>query len=1236
MPTQPLAVPMQLDALMVNQSVMARDSFRWWQFNYMSLSHFRSPEPMALDRSVGGQQQGVYLSWTLPDALRHSGADSGAGEYPLVPNRWLIVRMNGTTQRQATAWVLESDCPFTTAVTTSTSGNASMYLAEPSLVAQWQASPDPIRRAVVLDAKVPTAKLGVSFPLAGWTERAPTGMFLSAVAPSNPLFSTFVAHNLGVFSFYDDLKGIDSDTISYSVVGWYSDPTQDILASAGTDAAYAALLGELGWTLAGGSTSATATTLCHGSVFQLAWSRTGSAPATDPLQGIRDTGKLNVGVGNTTIDAFTTLIEQQLKDPVKARLLRAFQYDFLQQLNQVNGDALLDEQIRQAWFGSKAGGYSWNIVLDKSDGSTGTPLTADEQAWLLALNQAQAALDAALTTLYSLQWELHGLWLKQGYLADGANTFPEPPDGVGSLTQFKAQLASELDPTKAGSTAARLVAQFGVVQALLPQVPQPVWTNTTNAQQALQNGILAFASGKKLDATKTLKTVAAPRFWHANNPVVIVSGVEGPPPAVSNEKLPVRPSGALVTGFTSAGSPVTAAAVSGLMGQLQNLPAVPAGAGPLLQEFMLLDPGNAGVIATATGQAQSAVAAVMAAHDPAAYQGTLPARGLAPWQQPWSPMFLEWAGTYSYIPFTSSAGAPAWTFDGTDYRLTAAPSTLALEKRAVGGISLLSPHASFVFGSRLDQFVQQYGSATELAQIDEWIASVYGWQFLAQELTGFHDLLSLRDTRAFRRPSTNDVVGGLPVAALTGYGDGAIPAALVLPPASLGQVNSVPFLPNGPALPFHGSRGGAFYFTDFYLYDRFGRTLFVIQSGQSSGLFDFKNFPVQIDAALAPDEPVVPNVASVLQLPPRLLQHARLDVRLLDAQDDAKVYGTAAGVMPISGWVLPNHLDGSILVFAPDGTAMGEFRLYAQADGSKLGQWTPPPHSTLTLDGVGAAAPHLRSLLDSPQLKQPAGFQAFLASIDETLWTTDPLGDRADANLSVLVGRPLALLRTRLQLQVEGDAITDTGWAATFADTAPDFLGFQFDIRLGDQLTREDGVIGYFTGTDYDVFNSTVAPPATPAQTYVTEIGPVGAPAAGNYLQLSFAPDTYQYVTVLADPRAAVHAYTGILPVKQLDIPQQYVDAALSAMEISFQLGPVLTVMGPTPGTGGAAPPFAQSIVFPAPAEQNGSWSWWEKDAATGEWTGSGLVAATPDARDPEAPSTLRDGYLQFITNLNQ
>jgi AraC-like DNA-binding protein len=105
------------------------------------------------------------------------------------------------------------------------------------------------------------------------------------------------------------------------------------------------------------------------------------------------------------------------------------------------------------------------------------------------------------------------------------------------------------------------------------------------------------------------------------------------------------------------------------------------------------------------------------------------------------------------------------------------------DKLFIGGISLLSPHAQFIFGSRLDDFVRKYGTSTELAQIDAWVKEAYGWQSLAQELTGFNQLLSLRDSRAFRRPAPNDVIGenSFPVAALTGYGDEAPPVAVFFP-----------------------------------------------------------------------------------------------------------------------------------------------------------------------------------------------------------------------------------------------------------------------------------------------------------------------------------------------------------------------------------------------------------------------------------------------------------------------
>ena len=1246
MPEEPIVVPVQLDALVVNENVLGRDSFRWWQFNYFALKHYNSPEPMALGGSVGGQGVGVYLHWTLPAALRHGAQEPTVAHvtYPLVPNRWLLVRFSGSTQHQASAWVIESDCPDGTKVTGDTLSQNSMYLPDDDVINKWRASGDPIRaRAgadLALDSpSVQVVNIGMRFPLGTWKERAAKGdLFLSAVAPSNPVFSIYMAHNIGVFSLYDDLKDIDKDTLSYFLLGWYSNPSKDIMAGWTGDktstSPYAALLSGLNWGIVGGSETQAVTSLYQGAVFSIDWNRTGSAPTGDPLQTIRDSKKLNAGIGNTTIDAFIALIEQQLNDPAKAKLLRAFQYGYLQQLNQPNGDALLEEKIRQEWFGNKAGGYSWTIVENKSDGTTSVNLTRDEEAWLSELNKDQADLDSELATLFSLQWQLHSLWLKQGFLSDTANTFSGPPDGIpsGGLQKFQDRLATQLDPGQQGSVAAELVAQFAIVQGLLKKVPQPVWARTQNAQKAFQLGIQSFAAAKKLDSAKSLKAVAAPRYWQANNPVIIISGVAPSPSSDAEEELNVRLGSHLITGFRVNGELITAAKIGAAFPTIGNLEALPSAALSLLQEFFLLDPSNAEVIAAATGQNASQVRTVMSAHDPSTYQGPLPDLPLTPWQQPWNPMFLEWSAEYKYVPFKSE-DTSWWTFDGTDYHYTPGSNTPEVVDRTIGGISLLSPHAQFIFGSRLDDFVRKYGTNTELAQIDAWVKHIYGWQFLAQELTGFNQLLSLRDSRAFRRPAPNDVIGenSLPVAALTGYVDGSIPSSLALPSPYQGQVNNVPFFPNGPAILFRGARQGQLYLTDLYLYDKFGRELFVIESESQSGLFDYETFPLQIDSAFEPDEKIATNVASVVQVPPRILQHSRLDFRLLDGRDDTKVYGLDSEVVPIGGWVLPNHLDKSILIYAPDGTSLGEFRLVAAPDGTKSGEWQPPPPCTMTLDEVGKAAPHLLQMIDSPSFKEEANFLAFLLAIDATLWTTDPLGNRVDQNLSVLVGRPLALVRARLQFQLDGYPINDTGWASTFNVTQPDFLSFPFSIRLGDQASRQDGVIGYFSGTDYNVFNSVVAPQTK--QGYVKPIGPLGLMEKGNYLTLTFAQETYSYVTILVDPRGAIHATTGILPVKELDIPQQFVDQALTKMELSFHMGPILTSRGPTPNQEGKEPAFAQAISYPRPVEENGTWSWWESDAAKGAWTGYDLVPASPDAQIKTVPNSLREGVFHFVSS---
>ena len=1240
MANAPLIVPIDLEVLNINHGVHQRDTFRWWQFNYLALKDFKSPEPMAGGNNSGSPEPGIHLHWTLPRALRHGAQNSGdsAVDYPLVPNRWLIVRFVGGTARKATAWVVESDCPFSSKTPSVDSAQTSLYLVNPDIINAWKASSDPKRNSTKLDPSVnepQIANIGVSFPLANWKEQAPSDMFLTAVAPANASFSVYYPQNIGVFSFYDSLKGIDQDTVSYLAVGWYSDSSKDIMASwksSASPTAYSDLLEKLKWTVAGSPPDKASASLYQGMAFAIPWQRNGNPPDKDPLQAIRNSGDLDISVGNTTIDAFGALAAKQLQaagHPSETiNMLKAFNYGLLPVINEVNGSALLKRKVRQAWYGSKPGGYSWDIVPKESDGETVPDLTAAEAAWLLQLNKDQAALDEALAELQGLQWRFNSLWWKLGL--DPDDMFPESPPGV-----TNAKLQHELDPKNMQGISSQVIHQLTQIEGMLSKVPRPS-QGVANTQQAFQEGILAFAEKKALSKEKILKAVAAPRLWKANNPVVVVSGVEPAPAVNPNSNLTVRSGDALVTGFDVKNATVnTSTATSAIpaVADLAHIANWQTQLQALIHEYVFLDPANAAAIAKAISKPETAVAAVMSAHSASVYKGTLPEMSLDNWSQPWKPVFMEWKANYAYVPHQTS-GNGNWTFDGTDYHFTPQGGA-KIENRDVGGISILSPHAQFVFGARLKEFVTQFGSETQLKQLEEWIEQIGQWKYLAQELTNFNEWLAMHDHRAFRRPTTQDNVGSgnakQSAAALAGFEN----ESKGLPAAHQGGVGSVPFLPNGPDIPFHGVRQGQVYFETLFLYDNFGRILHVVAPGADSGLFDAKNFPLVRDAAMLPAPKINPNIAAAAQLPPRLLQHGRLDFSLIDGKTDQSALETH--INPIAGWVLPNHLDRSVSLYAPGGAAMGEYGLVETPQGNKTGGWRPPPHQKIkSLADVAKQAPHLAQLLGATALKTEANFNTFLQVIDDSLWTVDPLGNRADQNLSVLIGRPLALVRTRLQFRLDGPALQASDWAATFTPPKPAFPDFKFAIRLGDQATRRDGVIGYFIESDYNVFNSVAAPQTTAPQSYVHQIGPLGEQGGQNYLSLSFNPASSMTLTLLVDPRAGMHAISGILPAKEVTIPARFVNEPLNSIEVSFQVGPVLTSLETTPAQGDHQPAHAQSIHYPFPTEQNGTWSWWEKVDAPANWQGFDLHDATHGAKLDGLPKTLREGYLQLVLNLHK
>jgi hypothetical protein len=360
-----------------------------------------------------------------------------------------------------------------------------------------------------------------------------------------------------------------------------------------------------------------------------------------------------------------------------------------------------------------------------------------------------------------------------------------------------------------------------------------------------------------------------------------------------------------------------------------------------------------------------------------------------------------------------------------------------------------------------------------------------------------------------------------------------------------------------------------------------------------------------------------------IQVPPALLQPARLAFDLISAVDDSIYFGPAnPGADPICGWILPNHLDASLMAYDAAGTALGEMSVGISATDTSTICWNAAPSAPWsTLQDIAAHIPHFGPFLLALSGQSPAQFTDFLQAIDETLWTTVPMGTAFDQSLAVLIGRPLAMVRARLQFLLQGAPYPDPAWQFTFNPQTPEIVNYPFAVELGNLEQLNDGLIGYFVGDQYDQFN-VVTESGAAGDGYLRPIG-----QNNNYLFLPCDNTTATYVSMLVDPRAAVHATTGILPVVELRLPPQFVNGTIAAMQVAFRMDGVLTDQQ-------ISQAGDTTILIPVPKEKTGTWTWMEKDQAG--WTSYPTAAPNAVARLSNVPPVLRRGLLQLSSALSE
>jgi hypothetical protein len=303
---------------------------------------------------------------------------------------------------------------------------------------------------------------------------------------------------------------------------------------------------------------------------------------------------------------------------------------------------------------------------------------------------------------------------------------------------------------------------------------------------------------------------------------------------------------------------------------------------------------------------------------------------------------------------------------------------------------------------------------------------------------------------------------------------------------------------------------------------------------------------------------------------------------------------------PVCGFVLPDHIDEALEFFDVAGTPLGQLT-HEPIGGGVVWEVAPgrnAPADAGPLFDLSGAATHL-GMLAAGTVAADAKFRqgeaaavdnegaesalsALLRAIDTTMWSVDALSGLGTEHIAGLVGRPIALVRVRLRLELASELGRDGAAAANaLADRA-------FTVRIGEITRADDAVLGYFVDDDYEhvhVVDKVVAQLALDSGRLRGQLAgidhaddvpgtrPIDHPyiVAEDELQLRFGQTVM--LTLLMHPAGKANATCGVLPRKAIQLARDWVAPGLAVIAPSARVGPVLI----DPGAGAAA----EDLVVP-------------------------------------------------------
>jgi hypothetical protein len=395
---------------------------------------------------------------------------------------------------------------------------------------------------------------------------------------------------------------------------------------------------------------------------------------------------------------------------------------------------------------------------------------------------------------------------------------------------------------------------------------------------------------------------------------------------------------------------------------------------------------------------------------------------------------------------------------------------------------------------------------------------------------------------------------------------------------------------------------------------------------------------------------------------PRLQAPTRCTLRLVGAESvdpwrsaDAVVdeIDPMHQVNPVLGFPLPDHVDESIEVFATDGSPLGE--LLTESSGGGV-VWEPAPGRPVPADappGLGLAAEQRALGLlaagmvsadatsrggrtaedpDLPAEVTESALAAFLRAVDTTLWTVDPVSGAGSSGMASVVGRPVAVVRAVVTLDVapdldvlELDPAGRTARAAAYAELA----ALRVAVRVGELTRTDDGVLGWYVDDDFTSFHvvdRVVRDLALEAGRRKGHLGPWGTtpvtPSRQEILHpflagadlLELRPGVPRILTLLMLPGSRAHLTCGLVPRTSVALSRAWFATGLEKLSPSIRVGPVLIDPG--------------EVRLPTVAALGERQVLTSRDGPL-SWRNDAILAATQSALLPDRAAGLREGWIR-------